>query len=96
MNGFASRDCYEQPPEIIAIRELRIAARLHSATKTFECRERDVLVVGHAAKPGRQLLLGKTDEPLKVVLPKLLRRIWVTVAKLLNPAGDSRISWHWV
>src|SRR5262249_9043905 len=91
----ARREDHQQPPEPIAIQQLRKATLLGVAAEAVKGTERHVLLIGQTPWPVLQLLAGQADQTGKVALPELLDRGGIARPKALQPARDGAVGPHW-
>src|SRR5262249_11029588 len=92
--GLAGRDGDQQPPEVVAVVQLREAILGGAAAEAVEGAQRHVLLVRTAARRAFQFLAGQPDQPLEIALPQLLRGRRVPVAQLAEPLAHRLIRRH--
>src|SRR5262249_26332458 len=84
----------EQPPQVVAVVELREAVALSIAAKAVEGADGDILRIGCAAEKVLQALAGQHDELLEIALPELLRGVGVAVLEKTDPVSDRSAVGH--
>src|SRR5262249_37388180 len=72
VEGLAGGDDHQQPPQVVAVVELGEAAAGHPLEEAVEGVLDDVLLVGHAAAGGAELVAGEADQAAVVALPEAL------------------------
>lgn len=88
IDGFVSGDGHEEGPEAVAVKEFGEAAFSDPQAKAFEGGEGNVFFVCEGAGGTFQFAASELDHPLKVGLPKTLRRLRISRTELFDPERD--------